>query len=116
MGKTEKMGMMVDVFKDAHGTDCTNGGVTSKAKTALLIGEGVAKVFGTHEGTPVLRLARRGDYIYAEPVEKPEGALGPMMGGNFVYSSDSRFRAICPYPIPVHDRFETPEQYRALST
>lgn len=29
-----------------------------------------------------------------------------MAGGNFVYTSDGRFRAVCQYPISVHDRVE----------
>ena len=36
-----------------------------------------------------------------------------MFGGNFVYTSDSRFPS--DYPIPIHDRFETQEQYDQLS-
>ena len=32
---------------------------------------------------------------------------GSMMGGNFVYSSDSRYRnRVNDYPTPVHDRVE----------
>lgn len=31
-----------------------------------------------------------------------------MMGGNFLYSCDSRFRALSPnMPLPIHDRIET---------
>ena len=52
-------------------------------------------------------------YVHAEPVDKPEGKVGPMFGGNFIYTSDSRFPN--DYPIPVHDRFETPEQAEILS-
>jgi hypothetical protein len=29
-----------------------------------------------------------------------------MFGGNFIYTSDSRVREICAYPIPIHDRCE----------
>ena len=46
-----------------------------------------------------------------------------MMGGNYAATSDSRFgeavrKRIGPNfygAVPIHDRFETPEQYRALS-
>lgn len=50
-------------------------------------------------------------YYHAEPIDQPSGMVGPMFGGNFCYSSDSRFREICQYPIPIHDRFETVEAY-----
>lgn len=64
--------------------------------------------------------------IVAEPINIPNSKklAGPMFGGCFVYSSDSRFsRAIerqtgleAPYAaIPLHDRFETWEQYDMLS-
>jgi hypothetical protein len=35
--------------------------------------------------------------------------LGPMFGGNFIYSSDSRFPSDA--PIRIHDRYETPTKY-----
>jgi hypothetical protein len=49
--------------------------------------------------------------------------VGPMFGGNYAGASDSRFgdlvRGIFDCPgadlVPIHDRVETPEQYRALS-
>jgi len=50
--------------------------------------------------------------VHAEPLEAPPlGGVGWMFGGNFIYSCDSRFQALCGYPIPVHDRCETVEQY-----
>lgn len=53
------------------------------------------------------------DLRIAVPIDKPEGLVGPMFGGNFVYTSDSRFRELTRMdgPIHVHDRFETREQY-----
>jgi hypothetical protein len=46
-----------------------------------------------------------------------------MFGGNFGYSSDSRFseavRELTGSPhygaVPIHDRFDTPEDHEALS-
>lgn len=68
-------------------------------------------------GVPVLKIVRRmfgtEEYVHAEPVSQPTGMIGPMAGGNFVYTCDSRYREqICSYPISVHDRFETAEQRR----
>lgn len=117
-------GMHVSILRDARLSDCTGGGVTSAqhgATSALLVGDGVPEIFEAQPGDVVLMVVRRRlnggplgsgapyTYVHAEPIEHPEGMVGPMAGGNFVYSCDSRFRsAVCAYPIAVHDRFETP--------
>ena len=54
------------------------------------------------------------DYFFAEPLEKPKNVVGPMFGGNFCYTSDSRlyrFGGDYHLPIPIHDRFETEREY-----
>jgi hypothetical protein len=43
----------------------------------------------------------------------PANGVGPMFSGNFAYTSDSRFPAN--YPLPIHDRYETAEEYDRLS-
>jgi hypothetical protein len=45
------------------------------------------------------------------PYEKPDGLVGPMMGGTFAHTSDSRFaEATGIYgAVAIHDRFEAPE-------
>lgn len=98
-------GILVSVLRPV--TDCTNGGVSATANEFVLCGEGLPEVFEPNEETPALVLKRRGTYLYAEPVEKPEGTCGPMAGGNFVYTSDSRFRRVSVGPVAVHDRFDT---------
>ena len=97
-------GLLVWVYRPHF--DCTNGGVTSHNNTVLLIGENVPEIFEPGD-LPVLKLVKRqlsGDdkppYLHAQPIE----GNGYMMGGNFIYSSDSRFPSN--YPIPVHDRRE----------
>jgi hypothetical protein len=53
-----------------------------------------------------------------------DGKVGPMWGGSFVHTSDSRFAEAVEIltgtksglAVPLHDRFETPAQYEALST
>jgi hypothetical protein len=49
--------------------------------------------------------------------EPHNGRVGPMMGGNYAATSDSRFsEATGQYgAIAIHDRYETPEQYISLS-
>ncbi len=56
------------------------------------------------------------DQIYTsiEPiVENPfEGHTGKFMfGGNFLWSSDSRFRELSAQPLPIHDRYEPFNEY-----
>lgn len=104
-------------------SDCTNGGVTSKNERVLLLPEGVEATPEQLAGRlPILKVVRRilggTPYLHAEPVNRPgQGSIGSWMaGGNFVYTSDSRYSEwVCQYPISVHDRTETPEQYRSLS-
>lgn len=113
--------MLVSIYRD--GSDCTNGGVTSPARAprgrAILAGPGLPELFHAEPGMPLLELAEgyRGSLraVPAEPM--PESNVGRwMFGGNFVWTSDSRFRAVSETPIPVHDRSETPELYAVLST
>ena len=106
-----KKGITVSVYRS--GTDCTNGGVSAAYDEFVLIGEGLPEVFLPSENCPALELHWRGGHLYAAPVAPPSGAktIGPMMGGNFVYSCDSRFRRVSLSPIAVHDRYETSEQY-----
>lgn len=48
---------------------------------------------------------------------KREGVIGPMMGGTYAATSDSRFsEATKQYgAVAIHDRFESPATYAALS-
>lgn len=114
-------GLRVRIIRDTYygDIDCTNDGVTSVragAKTALLVGEGLPELFTADRDEPVLKLVKRvfatGPYFHAEPVDKvPDGSVGWMAGGNFVWSSDSRFtRATAGYPVSVHDRSETTKE------
>ena len=103
--------------------DFTNGGVTGGTmSTAILVPEGAPTPNPKDYGNiPILKVVRRmiggTVYVHAEPVTPVgKGKVGYMAGGNFVYSSDSRFRTfVCQYPIAVHDRTETVEQNQALS-
>ena len=112
-------GMLCEVLRRV-GTDCTNGGITSKVKHVVLIGPGIPEIFAPSATAPALLLVVRsglakngGKYYHAEPVDRPEGKAGPMFGGNYVTTSDSRM--LTDHPIPVHDRFDTWEDYDLLS-
>ena len=112
---TTQRGLTVDIFRWDHG-DCTNDGVTSRARglrSILLVGAGITGPVELREGAPALKLVQRtirgiGTYYHAEPLDPPPaGAAGWMHGGNFVYTSDGRLsEAGVTYPIAVHDRCE----------
>ena len=111
-------GLLCTVLRNAQYGDGTNGGVSSTHASFILCGDGIPELFEATDDTPALILVRRTiageEYLHAQPL-RPEGdrTIGPMFGGNFVTTSDSRFPQR--YPIPVHDRFETPEDYERLS-
>lgn len=98
------------VYRSADGGDCTNDGITSRVEIGLLVGTDYPK--GTARADCPTFLLREREvmgkiYLHAIPSDIPEGEKGYsgwMFGGNFLYTSDSRFPQ--PYPIPVHDRRE----------
>lgn len=96
----------VEVYR-TKGRDCTLGGVTCNDLNYLVVPCADGHI--TEED-----VVSRG-YIVLVPGEKggcanfvPEGVEGwSMFGGNFVYTSDSRFsRVYGNQPVAVHDRFE----------
>jgi hypothetical protein len=101
-------GMPVSVYRDSGHGDATNNGITSKFAELVLVGEG-GETFPVRDDRPAVKLVRRTingkAYTHAEPVQRRKSG-GAMMGGNFIYSCDSRFRELNAYPVPVHDRQE----------
>ena len=105
-------GLPVNVLRSEY--DCTVGGLTSRVNRCWLITDDPNHLEIKDE-TDLLQLKKQviggSLYLRAVPVQAPQDAAqrrGPMMGGNFIWSSDSRFREINEYPIPVHDRWEYP--------
>lgn len=109
-----------EILRPAHGSDCTNGGLTGRSNSpvTLALTEADCAALGVR-ATRLQSTARPADLRLAErplggfmavPVEGTRpGMIGPMFGGNYIMASG------LPFPIPVHDRYETPEQYDALS-
>lgn len=85
-----------------------------------LVGANVARIFPETQECPAVRLHVIGDgelwqCVVVRPVAPgPEGWIGPMFGGAFIFTSDSRFPGHS-RPIPLHDRWESPNTYRELS-
>jgi len=116
-------GLSCNVYRAVDFPDCTADGITGKVKCILLVDDSIRAPFKVAENEIYLVLVRRqfplsgkGEYIHAEPRMNGKNINGldyGMFGGNFIYTSDSRFPSN--YPIPVHDRFENQETYNALS-
>lgn len=115
-------GIRASIYKDS-GRDYSNGGVSSFTdEVTVILPEGGP--FEPTEAAPAVEFVRRtiGGRAahYFRPVEGPEGherMVGPMAGGTYLGSSDSRFSDLTGMygAVPFHDRYETTEQYRALS-
>ena len=108
-------GLLVSVYRSAsnNGYDCTNGGISSKHDSLILVGDGVAEVFEARDEIPAIRLilrdvGRYGKFWIAAPLDaKFEGKNGGspyQCGGNVVYCSDSRFPSDT--PVKIFDRLE----------
>ena len=108
-------GLSVFVYRNTLG-DCTNNGISCKQDRLILVGPGCGEVFEGDETNTIVvktKIFSGKSYTYAEPAEQPKGMAGPMFGGNFAFTSDSRMPNHA--PIPIHDRFETWETYEHLS-
>lgn len=112
-------GLLVSIYTDAQFGDSSNGGISGRFKEALLVGAGVPEIFDELDSRPTVKLVTRWagtdrEYHHVEPVGKWAGSgVGPMFGGSFCYTSDSRFPNS--YPLPIHDRWESAELYETLS-
>ena len=95
--------------------DCTNGGVSSHSDTLELFAPQLsfAQVAnyclenGINVNKAVKLVYRESlDYIHAEPITCRGRHY--MFGGNYLKTSDSRFKDLTgiSYPVPVHDRTE----------
>lgn len=108
-------GLLVWVYRNGDFGDCSMNGISSRHDKLILIGEGVEGFIEVDLDNPqeeVVHLVKRqmhdGEYLHVEPLDgqysKAENRKWYMSGGNFVYTSDSRFP--CNYPLSVHDRHE----------
>lgn len=108
-------GLLISIFKNPMYAKCSNGGISETNDRALVIGPGIPEIFEAGE-LPVLKLESHYRGIARlVPIDKPSGRAGPMMGGAFGYTSDSRFSEAVELltgaedfygAVPIHDRFE----------
>lgn len=111
-------GFSAQVYRAADCRDCTKGGLSSRYSRCVIVDTAVPGIV-TLDPTcefPVVIKRKGKDYIYAEPLQidaqciisgERSKPVAYMMGGNFIYNTDSRFReAYGDRPIPLHDRRE----------
>ncbi|GHU75909.1 hypothetical protein FACS1894188_07610 [Clostridia bacterium] len=100
---------------------CSNGGISENFETILVEHpRGNIQVDTDNPPFNLCRIVTRSIgcrvYKHIEPcVPTKEGCVGYMSGGSFASSSDARFFEISDYPLAIHDRQETAEQYEQMS-
>lgn len=112
--------LFCDVLRSANGYDCTKNGISARYKNIyILTDEGtnsfdednipentfvvVTKNFGYKEYSCLVPYHLLGVY--------KSNKLPIMFGGNFAFTSDSRFPS--DYPLPIHDRVESWDEYNS---
>jgi len=99
----------VDVYKNTDMCDCTNNGVSATDKLVVQQENGNLTLEQVRaDGYIIMDILCKSrveeNYFYAKEAGQQTWT---MMGGNFIYSSDSRFRRTYgDRPLPVHDRIE----------
>ncbi len=105
-----------EIFRWSLG-DCSNGGMSSRHKEVLIIVDrGMPLEFDENNPPENLVVMEEGfmGHKYLRPFKSADpNKTGYMFGGNFAYSSDSRFPF--DYPLGIHDREETWEEYEMLT-
>jgi hypothetical protein len=100
------MGLRVDIYRD-RSYDCELNAFFGKSTVTV---ENIPGPFDPDDDAPAAVLTRNalGNPIIT-PRDLPVNMAGPMFGGTYAASSDSRFgRAAGIYgALPIHDRFET---------
>lgn len=107
------MGIIVHVLRPVGRGDCSNNGVTARARALCIVN--VPGPFYPSDECPAARLESN-SYGTAKvvPADEASQSLGcGMFGGNFVSSSDGRWGdavaaiiGVRMTAVPVHDRFE----------
>lgn len=115
------MGLRAHIYKH-EGRDFSNGGISEHADEVTITN--IDGPFEPSDDAPAVLLVSGNLPRTAKivPVGAPEGVVGPMAGGTYVSTSDSRFaEAVQGYTgsyqnvVALHDRYESPELYRLMS-
>lgn len=105
------LGLSASVYRNGRG-DCSNGGASYLHDEAVITGYKInsdCEVFSPSESAPHYVIIK--DFVNggqprlrAIPADLLESGKWTMFGGNFLYTSDSRFPSDA--PIKIHDRVE----------
>jgi len=105
------MGLLVHIYRDNLSREARPN-VFKDVNLLTLIN--VPGPFNPTVNAPAAEVTRHGMDLVIIPADTMlEPVIGPMFGGTFAYSADSRFPA--PTALRIHDRYETPAQYERLS-
>lgn len=103
--------LIANVYRSNRLGDCTNGGISSHEDKLYILSDRTTKgPFEPEDIRQCVHIEWRDvcgkKYINCIPAYFINRWY--MMGGNFLYTSDSRFEEITKfkYPIPIHDRYE----------
>lgn len=118
------MGLILTVYRHSHGMDCSAGGISSKFTEFTVINcEGPFEP--APDRPPVLleahvpgcvRIVPAGEDGKRLNMPEDDNACGPMFGGNYAATSDSRFGEKIRFllggakfygAVAIHDRYET---------
>lgn len=102
-------GLVCSVYRKSNKIDCSNRGNSSKTDLVVITGDGVdCEVFEASGDSPhyiiIKDMCAGCERIRAIPKELVDSDRWTMFGGNFLYTSDSRFPSNA--PIAIHDRVE----------
>ena len=124
MSKIGKTGLKASIYEPKGFKNCSNNGVSARFDHVVVLPTPefpISGPFEPNEQTPAVTLKRnsQGDII-AVPVDAPgpeSEFCGPMFGGAYICTSDSRFSQVTKIyaAIPLHDRWETWQQYNRIS-
>jgi hypothetical protein len=128
---SERQAIRLSVYRRSQ-QDFSNNGITHTNDDILVLcDEGPIKIDMSNPPENLMRLSlhtvgKKPTVRLIPLVKSRPGLIGPMMGGCYASSSDARWHRLlasvvgetCAYlasAVPIHDRYETPEQYELLS-
>lgn len=102
----------VYVYKNSEFGDSTNNGVTSNDDLEFYVEVPrghikLEEIEANDNAVLLIPNPNSRNPNYTSFVNNARKDRWGMFGGNFVWSTDSRFREYYPAPVPVHDRFES---------
>jgi hypothetical protein len=118
-----RKGLLCSVFVDKGISCCTNGATGyDYVRDVILVHPLLPEIFSSDRKTPAYKLVlpENEGYFRDNIIARPFLADKTLdsktcntfsFGGNFLWSSDSRFRKLVEHPIPVHDRYEPYNTY-----